>query len=78
MYGAGATEFYAILHAVSAFSNASFDLFSGTPDAPAAFPTDTRTLLILSTLVILGSIGSPVLADLAVGRAGATSRSTAA
>jgi trk system potassium uptake protein TrkH len=65
LYGAGSAAFYAIFHAVSAFSNASFDLFSGTPDAPAAFPTDAPTLLILSTLVILGSIGIPVLADLA-------------
>jgi len=64
LYGPSAAAFYAIFHAVSAFSNASFDLFSGTPDAPAAFPTDARTLLILSSLVILGSVGIPVLADL--------------
>ncbi len=64
VYGAGAALYYAIFHAVSAFSNASFDLFSGAPDAPAAFPTDPWTLLTLSTLVILGSIGIPVLADL--------------
>lgn len=64
VYGARAALFYAIFHAVSAFSNASFDLFSGAPDAPAAFPADPGTLLTLSTLVILGSIGIPVLSDL--------------
>lgn len=63
-YGAGRALFLAVFHAVSAFCNASFDLFSGTPDAPAAFPTDALTLLTLSTLVILGSIGIPVLADI--------------
>jgi trk system potassium uptake protein TrkH len=63
-YGAAPAAFYAIFHAVSAFTNSSFDLFSGAPDAPAGFPTDAATLLILSTLIILGSIGIPVLADL--------------
>jgi trk system potassium uptake protein TrkH len=63
-YGAGRAAFYALFHTVSAFTNASFDLFSGTPDAPAAFPTDAFSLLTISTLVILGSIGIPVLADL--------------
>jgi trk system potassium uptake protein TrkH len=64
IYGAGRAAFYALFHAVSAFTNASFDLFSGAPDAPAAFPTDAVTLLIISTLVIVGSIGIPVVADL--------------
>lgn len=64
LYGAGRAAYYAIFHAVSAFTNSSFDLFSGAPDAPASFPTDPATLLTLSALVILGSIGIPVLADL--------------
>jgi len=48
-------------HSVSAFSNASFDLFSGTS---AAFPTDDASLIVLSSLVILGSAGIPVLSEL--------------
>ena len=63
-YGPGRALYYAIFHSVSAFSNASFDLISDAPDAPAGFPTDPATLLILSTLIVLGSIGIPVLADL--------------
>lgn len=51
-------------HSVSAFCNASFDLFSGSPDAPAGFPRDAPTLLVLSTLVVLGSIGIPVLSEM--------------
>lgn len=62
-YGLGRAAYYGVFHAVSAFCNASFDLFSGAPDAPAGFPTDVATLLVISTLVILGSIGIPVLAD---------------
>lgn len=62
-YGAKAA-YLAIFHSVSAFCNASFDLMSGTPTAPAAFPQDTGTLLVLSSLVILGSIGIPVLSDI--------------
>jgi trk system potassium uptake protein TrkH len=53
----GQTAFYALFHAVSAFTNCSFDLFSQAPDAPAAFPTDAGTLLLLAVLVILGSLG---------------------
>jgi trk system potassium uptake protein TrkH len=55
--------FYAAFHAVSAFTNASFDLFSGAPDAPSAFPRDAVTLITLSGLVVLGSLGLPVIAD---------------
>jgi trk system potassium uptake protein TrkH len=63
--GAARGAFYAVFHSVAAFTNASFDLFATRPDAPAAFPTDTATLLVLSLLVILGGIGIPVIADLA-------------
>jgi trk system potassium uptake protein TrkH len=57
-------------HSVSAFCNASFDLFSGSPDAPAGFPRDAGTLLVLSIMVALGSIGIPVLSELARWRPG--------
>lgn len=63
-FGAGRAAYLAVFHAVSAFTNASFDLFSGAPDAPAAFPADAVTLLVLAALVILGGLGIPVIADL--------------
>ncbi len=63
-YGPGRAAYFAVFHAVSAFSNASFDLFSGSPDAPAGFPTNPFTLLTLTGLVIVGGLGMPVLADL--------------
>jgi trk system potassium uptake protein TrkH len=56
--------FYAAFHAVSAFSNASFDLFVGSDDFPAGVPTDPGTLATLGALVFLGGLGVPVLADL--------------
>ena len=59
-----------LFHSVSAFSNSSFDLFSGSPDAPAGFPRDAVTLLVLSSLVALGSIGIPVLSEVSQWRPG--------
>src|SRR5690606_8078636 len=47
-----------------AFTNASFDLFSGSPTAAAGFPTDALTLLALAALIFLGGIGRPVISDL--------------
>ncbi|HEU5088925.1 MAG TPA: potassium transporter TrkG, partial [Roseiflexaceae bacterium] len=64
LFGPRRAAFFALFHSVSAFTNASFDLFSGSPGAAANFPTDTTSLLTISMLVILGSIGLPVLADL--------------
>lgn len=63
-FGIKSALYYAIWHSVSAFCNASFDLLSGAPDAPVGFPTDIPTLLTISGLVMLGSIGIPVLSDL--------------
>ena len=54
--------FYAIFHAVSAFCNAGFDLFTAV--SPHGIPTDKITLLIFSTLIILGGLGIPVLSEL--------------
>lgn len=65
LLGPQRAAYYAVFHSVSAFSNTSFDLFSGAPDAPAAFPTDPATLLTLCFLIIMGSLGIPALADLA-------------
>lgn len=58
------SAYYAVFHSVSAFTNASFDLFAGSPTAPAGFPTDALTLLTLAALIFLGGIGIPVIADL--------------
>jgi trk system potassium uptake protein len=55
---------YAIFHAVSAFCNAGFDLFTGSPFTSAGFPDDLVTLTILGTLIFLGGLGFPVLSDL--------------
>lgn len=54
---------FAVFHAVSAFCNAGFDLFTGRPDL-AGFPTDGGTLWTKGVLIVLGSIGIPVLFDL--------------
>jgi trk system potassium uptake protein TrkH len=62
--GGRPVAFYAVFHAVSAFSNASFDLFVGSDDLPAGVPTDPGTLAILGALIFLGGLGVPVLADL--------------
>jgi trk system potassium uptake protein TrkH len=63
-YGPVWSAYYAVFHSVSAFTNASFDLFAGTPTAPVGFPTDALTLLTLAALIFLGGIGIPVIADL--------------
>ncbi|MCU0506876.1 MAG: potassium transporter [Anaerolineae bacterium] len=62
--GAARAVFYAFFHAASAFCNAGFDLFSGSPYFGGAFPTDTTSLAAAGTLIILGGLGIPVLADL--------------
>lgn len=56
--------FYAIFHAVSAFCNAGFDLFAGLPQYPNGFPTDNFTLIVFGSLIVLGSLGIPVLSEL--------------
>lgn len=69
-YGWQRSAYLGLWHSVSAFCNASFDLFSGSPDAPAGFPTDAATLLVLSTMVALGSIGIPVISEVSQWRPG--------
>ena len=63
-FGVRRAAYFAVFHAISAFTNASFDLFSMSPTASAQFPTDSITLLILSALIFLGGIGIPVISDL--------------
>ena len=57
--------FYALFHAVSAFCNAGFDLFTGTPGF-TGIPNDNVTLGIFSVLIFIGGLGIPVIADLAL------------
>lgn len=61
---AGDALFYALFHAVAAFCNAGFDLFSGLPQYPAGLPADPITLLTLGGLVIVGGLGIPVYMEL--------------
>jgi len=63
-FGAGRAAYLAIFHSVSAFSNASFDLFGGGPSVVNPFPTDTATLLTLAAIIACGSFGVPVIYDL--------------
>jgi trk system potassium uptake protein TrkH len=56
--------FYALFHAVSAFCNAGFDLFSGLPEYPTGIPNDEASLAVLGALIFLGGLGIPVLAEL--------------
>ena len=63
--GDGRAVFYALFHAVSAFCNAGFDLFAGTPGY-LGIPTDNLTLLIFGILIFIGGMGIPVVADLVI------------
>ena len=59
------SAFYALFHAVSAFCNAGFDLFKGTPGF-TGIPNDNYTLAVFSVLIFIGGLGIPVIADLAL------------
>ncbi|HZH98293.1 MAG TPA: potassium transporter TrkG [Fimbriimonadaceae bacterium] len=61
----GKAMFFGMFHAVSAFCNAGFDLFSGHPEHLEGLPRDTATLGIIGTLIYLGGLGIPVLFDMA-------------
>lgn len=60
----GQALFYAIFHAVSAFCNAGFDLFTGTPGYPEGIPRDNLSLIIMGALIFVGGLGIPVIGDL--------------
>ena len=57
----GTAVYYGVFHAISAFNNAGFALFS---DSLQGFQTDWTINLIITPLVILGSIGFLVFEDL--------------
>lgn len=52
--------YHAFFHAVAAFNNAGYSLFE---DSLAGFTGDGVTIAILSTVVILGGIGFPVIVE---------------
>jgi trk system potassium uptake protein len=55
--------FYALFHAVSAFCNAGFDLFAGTPGF-TGIPNDNFSLLVFGVLIFIGGLGIPVVGEL--------------
>jgi trk/ktr system potassium uptake protein len=60
----GKAAFYAIFHAITAYCNAGFDLFTGLPEYPNGIPSDAISLLIMGGLIILGGLGIPIYMDL--------------
>ena len=63
-----AALYYAVFHAVSAFCNAGFALFSRVDGSGlSAFAGDWRVCLVLAALVLAGGLGFPVLSDLKKG-----------
>jgi trk system potassium uptake protein len=54
---------FAIFHSISSFCNSGFDLFAGLPGY-ATIPNDGGTLAVMGSLIFIGSLGVPVVADL--------------
>lgn len=67
MLGDAQGAFFALFHAVSAFCNAGFDLFSGQPGY-TGIPNDDTSLAIFGVLIFLGGLGIPVITDLILWR----------
>ncbi len=63
MLGDGRALFYAIFHATSAFCNAGFELFTGTPGHTGSIPIDPSFTSLFS-VDHLRRLGIPVLSDL--------------
>ena len=61
---------YAIFHSISAFCNAGFDLFSGLPQFPQGIPHDAISLVVMGSIIVIGGLGFPVLAELVHWRPG--------
>ena len=60
-YGLGRAAYYGLFHAVSAFNNAGFALFS---DSLIRFRADWIVNLVITTLVICGGLGFVVLTEI--------------
>lgn len=64
----GDAAFFAVFHSVAAFCNAGFDLFGrlGAPDTSLALERHSfNVVAVISSLVIIGGLGFPVLSELA-------------
>lgn len=63
--GSGQAVWYAIFHSVSAFVNAGFDLFALQGQLSLnGYRNDWLVNLVIGSLIILGSLGLPVLDDI--------------
>lgn len=67
IYGLGKGLYFGVFHAISAFCNAGFDLFS-LPGSLIPFQQHTGVLLTISLLIVLGGLGFAVIADVASNR----------
>jgi trk system potassium uptake protein TrkH len=56
----GQKIYYGLFHSISAFNNAGFSLF---PENLAGYTTDGLVNLTITSLIILGGIGAPVILD---------------
>lgn len=54
---------YGVFHAVSAFCNAGFDLWTGT-SGYSGIPTDRVTLTVMGAMIVSGGLGIPVWGDI--------------
>lgn len=61
--GVAKALWYGVFHAVSAFCNAGFDLWAGTPGYNS-IPTDRFSMMTLGALIVAGGLGIPVWGDL--------------
>jgi trk system potassium uptake protein TrkH len=70
LFGVGKGIYYGIFHSISAFCNAGFDLLgSPTPfNSLVAFNNDPLVILVISALIIVGSLGFLVWDDLSIKR----------
>lgn len=66
-YGVGQGWWYAVFHAVSAFTNGSFDLFGGFRSL-GEFKQDPTLLLTIAGLIMLGGLSVVTFSDLARAR----------
>lgn len=61
LYSPGRAVYYSVFHSISAFCNAGFGLYS---DSFARFAFSFHINAIITTLIILGGLGFPVIVDL--------------
>ncbi|XHF83355.1 TrkH family potassium uptake protein [Vibrio sp. HN007] len=64
-YGWSTGTFYALFHAISAFNNAGFSLYS---DSMSSFVNEPMVILPISALFIIGGLGFTVVGDVVMNR----------